>query len=161
MEIGAQSQISSHRRNTTPVERPSDPFEVAHMDIGFGDSVAPGGVKYALLIVDRFSRKGDILGLKDVKGASIKSQLIQYKLNNGGRLPRLLYTDFDPKLISGEAKTYLAEQGTVVRAAPPRRQHQNGLFERAWQTLYNMARAFITDCQLPKYFWYWVLRHAT
>jgi hypothetical protein len=47
-----------------------------------------------------------------------------------------------------------------LRAAPNGRQSQNGLIERNWRTMVTMARAFLTDRQMPKRFWFYALRHA-
>lgn len=49
----------------------------------------------------------------------------------------------------------------ILRGSPNGRQNQNGLVERAWQTIGNMGRAFITDMQMPRTFWYWALRQST
>ncbi len=44
--------------------------------------------------------------------------------------------------------------------SPAGRQNQNGLVERTWQTITRMGRAFITDMQMPRQYWYWALRQA-
>jgi hypothetical protein len=43
---------------------------------------------------------------------------------------------------------------------PSGRQNQNGLVERAWQTITNMGRAFIMDMHMPRNYWYWALLQA-
>ena len=42
LEIGSVSTIYRITRNTTPVERLVSFFDVAHMDIAYGDITAPG-----------------------------------------------------------------------------------------------------------------------
>jgi hypothetical protein len=48
----------------------------------------------------------------------------------------------------------------ILRGAPNGCQNQNGLVERAWQTITYMGRAFVTDMQMPKSYWYWALRQS-
>ena len=79
---------------------------------------------------------------------------------DAGALPCRLYTDFDNKLIAGNTAQWLKENNCRVRAAPGGRQNQNGLVERAWSTITSMARSYITDMQMPRCYWYWVLRHS-
>ena len=43
--------INRNKSNKDAVERPKHFFDVAHMDITYGDTIAPGGIKYALVIV--------------------------------------------------------------------------------------------------------------
>ena len=77
-----------------------------------------------------------------------------------GMLPRKLYTDFDRTLMGSEVRQHCATNNCLILAAPKDQQHQNGLVERRWQTLCRMARAFITDKQMPKSYWYWAIKHA-
>ena len=37
----------------------------------------------------------------------------------------------------------------------------NGLVERTWQTLVRMARAYITEKQVGREFWYFAIKHAS
>ena len=71
LEIGALSHIQRTTRNTLPLQRPNAFFDVAHMDIAYGDVTAPGAIKYSLIIVDRKTRFTYTLPLKNCKGESI------------------------------------------------------------------------------------------
>jgi len=55
---------------------------------------------------------------------------------------------------------FLRDKNIILCGAPGGRQNQNGLAERAWETATNMARAFVTDMQMPRSFWYWALRQS-
>jgi hypothetical protein len=83
---------------------------------------------------------------------------------DAGGLPQKIYTDFDPKLIAGDTEKWLLTKipnaPCRIQAAPSGRQNQNGLVECAWQTTVAMARAYITDMQMPRDYWFWALRHA-
>ena len=67
------------------------------MDIVYGPCLAIAGVKYALLLVDKKTRKCCLYALKDLKD-SIKDALSQFILDVGTK-PKLLRTDFDKKLL--------------------------------------------------------------
>jgi hypothetical protein len=77
-----------------------------------------------------------------------------------GQFPKRLYTGFDCKLLEGHTAAFLRENKVIVRGSPSGHQNQNGLVERAWQTITGMGRAFITDMQMPHQYWYWALRQA-
>jgi len=130
------------------------------MDIGYGDCKAIGGAKYCLLIVDRATRYTWIYALKSLTHEDITNALRDFKIDAGG-LPTRIYTDFDNKLIAGMTAQWLKDNGDCkIIASLGSRQSQNGLVERAWQTISAMARSYITDMQMPRTYWYWGLRQA-
>ena len=90
---------------------------------------------------------------------SIVRALIKTKLDFG-RLPSRIYTDFDNRILAGSVEKYANERGCQILGAPAGRQHQNGLVERAWQTITNMCRSYITQYKMPRKYWWWALRHA-
>ena len=91
--------------------------------------------------------------MKSLTHESLTRVFTQFR-NDAGALPKRLYTDFDDKIISGPTAQFLGENHCDVRAAPGGRQNQNGLVERAWQTIVAMALSYITDMQMPRNFWY-------
>eukprot|EP00804_Cyclotella_cryptica_P021434 CCRYP_005776-RA/>CCRYP_005776-RA protein AED:0.13 eAED:0.00 QI:0/0/0/1/1/1/5/0/1584 len=76
-----------------------------------------------------------------------------------GAYPKTFHTDFDQKLIGGAALCHINQHSHVI-AAPARRQSSNGLVEATWKTIVRMARAFITEKQVGREFWYFSIRHA-
>lgn len=67
IDEGEVALLNSSRRNTTPVEPPSEYGTIFHtMDIGYGLCTAIGGIKYSLLIVDKSCRYKFIYGLKNL-----------------------------------------------------------------------------------------------
>jgi hypothetical protein len=56
-------------------------------------------------------------------------QALERFYSDAGRLPKKIYTDFDPKLISGDTEnwllTKLPDQPCRIHAAPSGRQNQN------------------------------------
>jgi len=117
------------------------------------------GALYCLTLVDRATRYSWIYPLKSLHHDSLKSTFQQWMIDCGG-CPSRLYPDFDPKILDDPTANFLCDKNIILRGAPTGRQNQNGLMERAWETATNMARAFITDMQMPKNFWYWALRQS-
>jgi hypothetical protein len=159
LELGDVANIKKSRRNKIPIRRPRNFLDVVHMDIGFGDCTAVGGAKYCLLFVDRATRKHNLYALRSLSHTDIIDACEQY-VTDMGNVPRRVLTDFDNKILEGPTATWFRENRIVLQAAPPRRQNQNGLVERAWETACNMARSYITDMRMPREYWYWALRHS-
>ena len=128
------------------------------MDIVYGPCVAISGIKYALLLIDKKTRKCHIYGLKDLK-ESITDALSQFLLD-AQVPPKVIRTDFDKKLMGGAAKRLLRSKNIRVEAAPPKRQHQNGLVERRWQSILTMARNWLTEELLPSKYWFFAVKRA-
>ena len=98
--------------------------------------------------------------MKGCSGSDICEALWKFFIDAGG-FRKTLQCDFDPKIIGGKAASLLQSHVTAICAAPPNRQDKNGLVERKWQSIVNMARSFLTESQLPKRFWYWAVREAS
>jgi hypothetical protein len=130
-----------------------------HMDIVFGDCVALGGFRYALVIVDVATRFTWVYGLTSLSSSDIIGALLQFRIA-AGAMPKEFHSDFDRKLIGGQTLRWIQENHSSIKAAPARRQSSNGLVERTWQTLVRMARAYITEKQVGREFWYFSIKHA-
>ena len=59
--------IRNQHHNKNQVIWPNNFFDVARMDIAYGDTVAPGGLKFALAVVDRKTRYDYFFHLPTVK----------------------------------------------------------------------------------------------
>eukprot|EP00957_Ditylum_brightwellii_P021045 1585584-Ditylum_brightwellii.AAC.1 len=51
MELGKNAKLEGSNRNKESIPPPSTILHSAHVNIGFGDSTDPGGIKYILLVV--------------------------------------------------------------------------------------------------------------
>jgi deoxyuridine 5'-triphosphate nucleotidohydrolase len=158
LDPGEVASITSNRRNKVPSLRPKSYGEVWHMDIGYGPEQSIGGIKYTLLLVDKYSRYKFIYGLKNL--TTSLTEAISKFINDCGTKPTLIRTDFDYKLMGGSVRKILTDHKVQVESAPPYRQSQNGLVERHWQTLVNMARNWLTSSQLPSTYWYFAVKRA-
>ena len=54
-------------------------FYISHMGITYGDTIAPGSIKFALLVVDRKTQNNFILPLHNCKSTTNTSALQNYK----------------------------------------------------------------------------------
>jgi transposase InsO family protein len=134
-------------------------LDKVHLDIVFGDCIALDGFRYALVIVDVATRYCWVYGMQALTSNEIISSLNSFT-SIAGMVPKLFHSDFDQKLIGGKARKWILESGSRIIAAPSNRQSSNGLVERSWQTMIRMARAYITEKQVGREYWYFAIKHA-
>ncbi|KAL7459292.1 hypothetical protein ACHAWC_010958 [Mediolabrus comicus] len=142
-----------------PLRKRRKYLDKCHMDIVFGDSVGLHGFRYALLIVDVATRYCWIYGLTSLTGTAIVDALIKFQVE-AGSLPRRFHTDFDKKLIGGKALRYILSNKSNIIAAPAGRQSSNGLVERTWRTIIEMGRAYMSEKQMSRDYWFFAIRQA-
>ena len=51
-------------------------------------------------------------------------------------------------------KEFLIDHDSDIIAAPAGRQSSNGLVESHWKTMVHMSRAYLTEKQIPRTFWF-------
>ena len=83
----------------------------------------------------------------------------QFRAEAGG-LAVQFRTDCDGKLFSAPVVRWLQENNSNIISAPAGRQSANGLVERQWRTMVEMARSFLTEKQMPRAFWFYAIQHA-
>jgi hypothetical protein len=142
-----------------PLSQPRKYLDKVHLDIVFGDCLALGGFRYAIVLVDVATRYCWVFGMQALTSNEIISALNSFT-SIAGMVPKTFHSDFDQKLIGGKARKWILEAGSRIIAAPSNRQSSNGLVERSWQTMVRMARAYITEKQVGREFWYFAIRHA-
>jgi hypothetical protein len=158
LDPGDLAMMRKKPKNTTSVPRSKFFGDVLHMDIVFGPELSIGNVHYGIIFTDRYSRMTYLYPLSNLS-TDIPKQL-QAFFAHLGMVPKRLITDFDLKLIGGKAREYLNSLLTHVNAAPAYRQDKNGLAERHWQTLTNMACNWLASAELPASFWFYAVRRA-
>ena len=142
-----------------PSRRRRKYLDKVHMDIVFGDCLSLGGFRYALILVDVATRYCWIYGLTSLTSNHIISALESFRADANG-VPKKFHTDFDTKLIGGQALKWIHLNKSKVIAANAGRQSSNGLAERTWRTLIQMSRAYITEKQVGREFWFYAISHA-
>ena len=142
-----------------PIKKRRQFLDKVHIDIVFGDFVALGGHRYALLLLDVATRYCWLYRMFSLSSTSITSALELFK-SDTGRLPHRFHYNFDRKLIGGNALRWILSNGSNIISDPAGRQSLNGLSEHMWCTIIQMAQAFITKKQFGREFWYFAVRHA-
>ncbi len=69
-----------------------------HLDIVYGDCVALGGFRYAMVLVDVSTRYCWVYGLTSLTSADIITAFDSFKSALHGRTPKKFHADFDKKL---------------------------------------------------------------
>ncbi len=133
--------------------------DAMHMDIAFGDCIAVGGHRYALVLVDHATRYNWTFGLKTLSSADIISALCLFCVA-AGSLARCFYHNCDLKLFGTAVSEYLIHNDLKVVAAPTKCQSANGLVESHWKVMVHMAHVYITEKQMPCAFWFCTITHA-
>ncbi|KAL7547756.1 hypothetical protein ACHAWF_011034 [Thalassiosira exigua] len=131
------------------------------MNIAFGDcaSVGDSRHKYALVLVDRTTRYNWVFSLRSLSSLDILSALKDFRAA-AGRLSTLFRCDCDENFFDSAVRSFLHDNGSRVEAAPSGRQSSNGLIESHWKIMVHMARAYLTEKQMPRRYWYFAIKHA-
>ena len=85
-----------------PIKKRRQFLDKVHMGIVFGDCVALGGHRSALLLVYVATRYCCLYGMLSLSSTLIMSALELFKAD-AGRLPHSFHSDLDRKLIGGNA----------------------------------------------------------
>ena len=129
IDPGLSALMNSRKRNTTPSNSNLQYSNIWHVDIGYRPCTSIGGICYSIMFVDKATRYKFVFGMKNLNTSIL--QAVKKFINKCGEKPKLICTDFDPKLFGGEVAEFLTEKEVELQTAPPFRQHQNGLVERS------------------------------
>ncbi len=105
LDLGECATLKKTPRNTLPVPRPSHFGDVIHMDIVFGPDISVGNIHYGMIFTDRYSRMTYLYPLQNLT-SDVRKQLESFFAHLGFS-PKRLISDFDTKLIGGQAREYL------------------------------------------------------
>jgi hypothetical protein len=155
--IGDFATITNPPRGK-PIKKRRHFLDKVHMDIVYGDCLSLRGYKYALLLVDVATRYSWMYGLQTLTSTDIITTSEAF-ISEAGAVPKTFHADFDKKLIGGKALRWIHTNHSRIKAAPASRQSSNGLVEATWKTIVKMARAFITEKQVGREFWFCAVKH--
>ena len=157
--IGSYATIPKAARGK-PIDRTLSKFlDIVHIDIAFGDCLSTGGYKYALIFVDRATRYNWCFGLKSLQHNDIIAGFMAFRAE-AGRLALQFRCDCDEKLFGSHVRSFLHLEHSSIVAAPAGRQSANGLVESHWKIMVHMSRAYLTEKQMPRSFWYYAVKHS-
>ena len=90
------------------------------------------------MLVDKCTYNTFVYGMHGTFGVDVVESLWKFSIDAGG-FPRTIQCDFDPRFIGGKAILLLWCHSCYMRAASPHQQVYNGLVEKRWEILTNMA----------------------
>ena len=143
----------SQYRNREPDCRASSPLQLLHSDLaGPITPESKGGHKYAMVFVDDYSGDLGVYFLKNKSDAVRATEQFLADTAPYGTVKRLR-SDNGGEYISEEFKSVLLKNHIKHELSAPYSPHQNGTAERAWRSLFDMARCLLIDAELPKQLW--------
>ena len=147
-------------RNREPDQRASAPLEFVHCDLaGPIKPVAKDGFKYALSFVDDFSGTNMIYFLRQKSDTLEATEKFLADAAPYGKVKRLR-SDNGGEFISQGFKTLLRKHAIRHETSAPYSPHQNGTVERAWRSIFSMARCLLLEANLPKFLWTYAVMTA-
>jgi hypothetical protein len=118
-----------------------------------------GSFCHSLILVDWATHYDWTFGLK-ILSLDFILTVIQLFYSAANSLVHCFYCDCDAKLFGTAISEYLIDNGSKVVATPAKQQLPNGLVESHWKTIVHMARAYLTEKQMPCSFWFYTITHA-
>jgi transposase InsO family protein len=121
---------------------------------------------FYLIIVDAYSRYCCIYGIPEKSSSTVIDALTQYQADHGhiGNYGDLniacIRADSGSQLTSETFRKHFWEAGFQLTLAAPKKQYQNHLAERTWQTVGSMARSLLVHARLSDTFMYHALVYA-
>ena len=147
-------------RNREPDQRANAPLEFVHCDLaGPIEPVAKDGFKYALSFVDDFSGTNMIYFLRQKSDTLESTEKFLADAAPYGKVKRLR-SDNGGEFISQGFKTLLRKHAIRHETSAPYSPHQNGTVERAWRSIFSMARCLLLEAILPKFLWTYAVMTA-
>jgi hypothetical protein len=77
-----------------------------------------------------------------------------------GNLARQFRCDCNEKLFGSHICLFLHLERSSINSNPAGRQSANSLVDSHWKIMVHMARAYLTEKQMPRTFWYYAIKHA-
>ena len=137
-------------------------LELVHTDVCGPMSVqARDGYEYFITFTNDYSRYGYVYLMHHKPEAFDKFR--EYKAEAEKQLGvhiKQLRSDRGGEYLSGEFKSYLAQEGIISQLSSPRMPQQNGVSERRNRTLLDMVRSMLSYSSLPESFWGYALETA-
>jgi transposase InsO family protein len=156
-------QLGKHKRSTfKPIadrETAPTPFSKAHVDLFSVEVPSNGGARYCAVFRDDKTRWLHAIPLKTknlleaVRKYVEMVRLAGHKAGIGELHVRVVQSDRGGEFIGQNFHRLCAEMGIKQVFSAPYTPEQNGIAERAIQTVVNMARCMRLHAGLPKGFW--------
>lgn len=161
--LGKSARVSVDRTKADP--RSSAPGQYIHTDLnGPMEVKSIGGARYAMVFVDDFTRVTRVYPLRDktetlsaIQRFTIDAASIGIVFGKGSTL----HGDNGTEYRNAAVDRWCLTNGVMQTSCPPHTQALNGVAERYWRTVVDMARTMLIAAALPKSFWVAAMLHAT
>jgi transposase InsO family protein len=157
----------SHRQPfpSTGATRATAPLQLVHTDIdGPLPHTSLGGARYAIVIVDDFTRFTWVrqLNRKDDAAQAIKdfTMWAETQHQQNGYTLRVIRSDNGGEFVNNALSSWFKERGTDHQLTVPYTPQQNGVAERMNRTLMEMVRTVLLSARLSPPFWAQALLYA-
>jgi hypothetical protein len=151
-EICTQGKMCQ-TRNREPDQRAKAPLEFVHCDLaGPIEPTAKDVFKYALSFVDDFTGINKVYFLKQKSDTIEATEKYIADVAPYEKIKRIR-SDNGGEFISYRFKSLLRKHAIKHETSAPYSPHQNGTVERAWRSLFSMARCLLLEAKLPKRLW--------
>ena len=151
-KVCTQGKMRQHR-NREPDRRATEPLALVHSDLaGPIAPVAREGFKYALSFVGDYSGVIMIYFLKQKSDTVEATKQFLADVTRIGNV-KCIRTDNGGEYVGKEFRSLLRENKIKHETCSPYSPHQNGTAERAWLSIFNMARCLLLDSNLPNVLW--------
>ena len=159
MKIVDDKEMCQHR-SREPDQRAKGPLEFVHCDLaGPVEPAAKDGFKYALSFVDDFTGTNLIYFLKQKSDTVEATEKFLADIAPFGKVKRIR-SDNCTEFTSRKFKSLLRQNSIKHETSAPYSPHQNGTVERAWRSLFSMARCMLLEANLPKRLWTYAVMTA-
>ena len=166
--------LGKHTNNISkgPSERAKAPLEMVSSDVcGPITPVSADGFRYVISFIDNYSGFMFVYFLKKKSDATKALLKFIADVSPFGKINKLLNltpqkeleklrSDGGGEYMGKEFKDALIENHIRHEQSSPYSPHQNGVAERGWRTLFDMARCMLLESELPKLLWPYAIMTA-
>lgn len=130
-------------------------LDIVHTDLcGPMENVTPSGNRYAMTIIDDFSRfTVTYLLQRKSEAAGIIQDYVKWVENHFGRKPGFVRSDGGGEFNNHELRKFYKQHGIQPQFTTPYSPQQNGVAERKNRSLTEMATCMLIDAGMEKRFW--------
>ncbi len=118
-----------------------------------------GGFKFDLMFVDCATRYTWTFRLKSLQHIDIQAASLAF-WDKAGSLARQFRCNCNEKFLGSTVCSFLPLNHSSIAASPAGRQSSNGLIESHWKIMVHTSRAYLTEKQMPRTFWYYAIKHS-
>jgi transposase InsO family protein len=151
-QAGKQVGTHHHAKNIMTMTRP---LEMLHMDL-FGPIayISIGGNKYALVIIDDYSRFTWVLFLQDrCETQGVLKKFLRRAHNEFDAKVNKIRSDNDSEFKNTKVEDFVDEKGIKHEFSAPYTHQQNEMSERKNRTLIEMVRTMLDEYKISDQFW--------